>query len=320
MQQPSSKTATPHGGPSAATLGTMMIIGGGEDRTDNKEVLTKFVALSGGAGRPLVMLTAASKVPENVWEMYVEAMRDLGATNVRHVRIDDRADADNPALADIVAGASGIFMTGGDQKRLVASIGGTRIEQAMREAYSQRGACIAGTSAGASAMCTHMLAEGKADLAPEKNAVRLGAGLGLVHRVVIDQHFSQRHRIHRLLSVVAQTPFLIGAGIDEDTALIVHGRSGIEVIGEGMVTVLDCRSARSNIADLRAGAVPTLVGVALHLLPSGSAFAVRAAASHPAPAAQAHSPAHSQLPADAQPAPRELADFLNFLTDRDNES
>jgi cyanophycinase len=293
-----------------------MIIGGGEDRTDNKEVLTKFVALSGGVERPLVVLTAASTVPEKIWDMYVEALHALGATNLRHVRVDERADADDPALADIVAGASGIFMSGGDQKRLVASIGGTRIEQAMREAYSQRGACIAGTSAGASAMCTHMLAEGKAELAPEKNAVRLGAGLGLVHRVVIDQHFSQRHRIHRLLSVVAQTPFLIGAGIDEDTALIVHGRSGIEVIGEGMVTVLDCRSARSNLSELRAGAVPTLVGVGLHLLPSGAAFAVRPATTHPAPAAQPH----SQLPADAQPAPRELADFLNFLTDRDNES
>ncbi|MEV4782011.1 cyanophycinase [Burkholderia sp. LMU1-1-1.1] len=278
-----------------------MIIGGGEDRTDNKEILARFVALAGGAARPLVVLTAASKIPERVWEMYRVALADLGAGNVRHVPIADRGDADDAALADIVAGASGIFMTGGDQKRLVACIGGTRVEQAMRAAFHGRGACIAGTSAGASAMCTHMLAEGKAELAPEKGAVRLGAGLGFVHRVVIDQHFSQRHRIHRLLSVVAQTPFLIGAGIDEDTALIVHGRSGIEVIGEGMVTVLDCRNARSNIADLPAGAVPTLVGVALHLLPSGAAFA-----------------AGPDLPAGTPRAPPELADFLNFLADRNN--
>ena len=288
-----------------APAGTLMIIGGGEDRTNNKEILSRFIALAGGPERPLVVLTAASKIPEQVWEMYRIALGDLGARAVRHVPIADRADADDAAIADTVAGASGIFMTGGDQKRLVAAIGGTRVEQAMRQAHGRRGACIAGTSAGASAMCTHMLAEGKAELAPEKGAVRLGAGLGFVHRVVIDQHFSQRHRIHRLLSVVAQTPFLIGAGIDEDTALIVHGRSGIEVIGEGMVTVLDCRNARSNIADLRAGAVPTLVGVALHLLPSGAAFA-------PGPGL----PADGKLPADAPPAPPELSDFLDFLTDR----
>jgi len=297
-----------------AASGALMIIGGGEDRTDNKEVLARFIALAGGNERPLVVLTAASKIPEDVWEMYRGALHDLGARNVRHVPIGDRTDADDASAADIVAAAGGIFMTGGDQKRLVANIGGTAVEQAMREAHA-RGACIAGTSAGASAMCTHMLAEGKAELAPEKGAVRLGAGLGFVHRVVIDQHFSQRQRIHRLLSVVAQSPFLLGAGIDEDTALIIHGRAGFEIMGDGTVTVLDCRTAHNNIADLRAGGVPTLVGVGLHLLPSGTAF------SAPADSSAGQAPAHrGQLPQEATPAPRALADFLNFLTDRTQES
>jgi cyanophycinase len=275
-----------------AASGALMIIGGAEDRTDNKAILGRFVALASGAERPLVVLTAASKMPDQVWELYRTALADLGAGNVRHIPIADRADADDAATADLVAGAGGIFMTGGDQKRLVAHLGGTRVEQAMREAYNERGACIAGTSAGASALCTHMLAEGKAELAPEKGAVRLGAGLGFVPRVIIDQHFSQRHRINRLLGVVAQNPFLLGAGIDEDTALVVHGRAGIAVIGEGTVTVLDCRSARSNIADLPAGAVPTLVGVGLHLLPSGTVF--------------------TRSPDDG--AQHELADLLDFLT------
>lgn len=295
--------------------GALMIIGGGEDRTDNKDILARFIALAGGPERPLVVLTAASKIPDDVWEMYRGALRDLGARNVRHVPIGDRVDADDAANADIVAGAGGIFMTGGDQKRLVAHIGGTAVEQAMRDAHILRGACIAGTSAGASAMCTHMLAEGKVELAPEKGAVRLGAGLGFVHRVVVDQHFSQRQRIHRLLSVVAQSPFLLGAGIDEDTALVVHGRAGFEIMGEGTVTVLDCRTAKTNIADLRAGAVPTLVGVGLHLLPSGTAFAAP-----PDPAAPHSAPPRGQLPDDAVTAPRALADFLDFLTDRNDES
>ena len=305
-----------HAPHSSAANGALMIIGGGEDRTDNKEVLARFMTLAGGPERPLVVLTAASKIPEDVWEMYRVALHDLGARNVRHVPIGDRVDADDAGAADIVAGAGGIFMTGGDQKRLVANIGGTAIEQAMREAHA-RGACIAGTSAGASAMCTHMLAEGKAELAPEKGAVRLGAGFGFVHRVVIDQHFSQRQRIHRLLSVVAQSPFLLGAGIDEDTALIIHGRAGFEVMGEGTVTVLDCRTADNNIADLRAGGVPTLVGVGLHLLPSGTAFSAPPDDTVDPAQAQAQ---RGQLPKDAIPAPRALADFLNFLTDRTQES
>ena len=286
--------------------GSLMIIGGGEDRTDNKIVLEKFIALAGGAQKPLVIITAASTVPDDVWDMYREAFDALGAKEVRHMPIPDRAAADDADLARVVAGAAGIFMTGGDQKRLIAVIGGTAVEHAMREAY-QGGACVAGTSAGASVMCTHMIAEGRAELAPEKGAAKLAAGLGFVTRVVIDQHFSQRHRINRLLSVIAQSPFLLGAGIDEDTALIVHGQSGVEVIGEGSVTVIDCRQATTNITDVKPGEVPEMVGVRLHLLPTGSAFAA------------ADGARTGDLPASAKTAKPGLSDFIQYLTDRTNK-
>jgi cyanophycinase len=266
-----------------------MIIGGNEDRTDNKDVLHRFVELAGGDAQPIMVITAASTVPDDVWEMYNTAFTEMGIRQFTHVRITSREEAEDDMLAHRVAQARGIFMTGGDQKRLMTFLGGTQLERAMRNAYRD-GACIAGTSAGASGMCTHMLAEGKADLAPEKGAVRLGAGLGFVSRVIIDQHFSQRHRLNRLLSIIAQSPFLLGAGIDEDTALIVHD-GAIEVIGDGTVTVVDCRSARTNITEVRAGSVPELLNVRLHLLPSGSRFT-----------------------SDDDAGP--LADFIQYLTDR----
>lgn len=269
--------------------GSLLIIGGNEDRTDNKDVLQKFLSLAGGLRQPIMVITAASTVPDDVWEMYRVAFDDLQASDVTHVRITSRAEAEDEQLAQRMARAGGIFMTGGDQKRLMAFLGGTRVDQAMRQAYAD-GACIAGTSAGASGMCTHMLAEGKAELVPEKGAVRLGAGLGYITRVIIDQHFSQRHRLNRLLSVVAQSPFLLGAGIDEDTALMV-ACDRIEVVGEGTVTVVDCRQAVTNIAEVRSGAVPEMLDVRLHVLPSGSSFE-RATQAGP------------------------LADFIEYLTNR----
>jgi cyanophycinase len=271
------------------TTGSLMIIGGNEDRTDNKDVLQRFIDLAGGPEQPLMVITAASTVPDDVWELYDAAFTDLGARDFTHVRITSREQAEDHQLAHRMAQARGIFMTGGDQKRLLAFLGGTQVERAMRHAFND-GACVAGTSAGASALGTHMLTEGKAELAPEKGAVRLGAGLGFISRVIIDQHFSQRHRLNRLLSIIAQSPFLLGAGIDENTALIVQG-GAIEVIGEGSVTVVDCRQARTNITDVRAGAVPEMLDVRLHLLPAGSSFANAA---------------------DAGP----LEDFIQYLTDR----
>ncbi|TFW31163.1 cyanophycinase [Duganella callida] len=285
-------------------MGTLMIIGGAEDRTDNMEVLKRFIALSGGRDQPLVVITAASTVPEKVWPMYEGAFGALEAQQVRHLQIAEREAAEDPALADAILSAKGIFVTGGDQKRLMAIVGGTRAGHALREAWQERGACLAGTSAGASFVCTHMMAEGRAELAPEKGAAKLAPGMGFVPRVVIDQHFSQRHRINRLLSVVAQSPFLLGAGIDENTALIVHGDAGLEVAGEGCVTVVDCRDAHTNIIDIAPGSVPEMVDVRLHLLPAGSAFRADAASGANA----------GQLPADAKAAPQPLNDFIRYLT------
>lgn len=252
--------------------GHLVIIGGGEDRVDDKEILTKFVELAGGAQAKIIVLTAASTVPEEMWHIYDQAFGALGVSDRSPLHIASRAEANDPECARRISEATGVFITGGDQKRLLAVIGGTEVAEAMHDAVLRHGACIGGTSAGASAMSAHMLADGKAELNPEKGAVSLGAGLGLLHRVVIDQHFSQRHRLARLLSVVAQNPYLHGIGIDEDTALVIEFGVGIEVIGNGSVTLVDGRDVISNVADAKRRESLELINVRLHMLPSGSSY------------------------------------------------
>ena len=252
--------------------GHLMIIGGHEDRKDDMTILRRFVELSGGQAAKIVVISAASGVPEDMWKIYDEAFDTLGAGNRLHLVMTSREDANNPDIVGQLADAGGIFMTGGDQKRLLANIGGTAFDRALHHAFKVRGACIAGTSAGASAMSGHMLASGAAGTQPEKGTVNLGAGLGLVQGVVIDQHFSERQRLGRLLTVVAQNPYLQGVGIDEDTALIVERGAGIEVIGQGAVTVVDGRTMHSDMADAARGACPELIDVRLHLLPPGSCY------------------------------------------------
>ena len=278
--------------------GHLVIIGGGEDRKHGKAILSRFVELAGGADARIVVITAASKIAEEMWEVYDQAFGDLGVTTRIHVALCSRQDANSEDVVRQVALADGIFMTGGDQKRLLAIIGGTALDAEMHTALKVRGACIGGTSAGASAMSGHMLAQGRADLHPEKGSVSLGAGLGFLHRVVIDQHFSERHRLSRLLSLVAQNPYLQGIGIDEDTALVVELGVGIEVLGEGAVTIVDGRHMLTNLADIADRDTPQLIDVRLHLLPAGSVFRL------------------PQAGADEKALPPPLLDILENLTKR----
>jgi cyanophycinase len=90
---------------------------------------------------------------------------------------------------------------------------------------------VGGTSADASILAEHMIAFGAGGSTPKQRMSQLSVGLGLLRGVVIDQHFEQRNRYGRLLSLVAQSPSLLGLGVDEDTAAVVHDGSRLEVIG-----------------------------------------------------------------------------------------
>jgi cyanophycinase len=89
---------------------------------------------------------------------------------------------------------------------------------------------------------------------------------------VIDQHFAQRNRYGRLLMIVAQSPDLLGMGVDEDTAAVIRDDHLVEVIGRGAVTIIDGLQMTSN-AHVAKRAAPLLVsGAKLHVLPAGASF------------------------------------------------
>jgi cyanophycinase len=108
------------------------------------------------------------------------------------------------------------------------------------------------------------------------------AGLGLLPDVIVDQHFSQRNRYGRLLMLVAQSPGLLGIGVDEDTAAVVTTVPGavvgsdptrlLSVVGRGVVTIFDARAVVSNAHEARRTAPLLASGVVLHVLPAGSVF------------------------------------------------
>ena len=251
-----------------------MIIGGAEDKLRRRTVLSEFVRASGaGSARIAVIATASSLGPEVV-EVYDALFRKLGAAEVVSVRPESREDAHAPEYVDALADVTGIFMTGGNQLKLSGVISGTPFAEAIRAARA-RGAVIAGTSAGASIQSSHMVAFGVGGATPKQRMTQVAAGLGLLDSTVIDQHFEQRNRYGRMLMIVAQSPQLLGMGVDEDTAAIVtleDGHEMLRVIGRGAVTLFDPARAVSNAHLAHRSQAILASGVVLHVLPDGASF------------------------------------------------
>jgi len=121
-----------------------------------------------------------------------------------------------------------------------------------------------------------MMAFGSSGATPKHRMANVSVGLGLVVNVVIDQHFEQRTRLGRLLSVVAESSKKKGLGLDEDTAAIIDANDVLEVIGRGSVTIIDGTDVITD-AFQTTGHKPMMVSNArLHSLPSGYRFDLRA--------------------------------------------
>ena len=150
-------------------------------------------------------------------------------------------------------------------------ITGTPFGAAISAAY-QRGAVVGGTSAGASILAEHMIAFGSGGATPRQRMSQLSAGLGLLRGAIVDQHFEQRNRYGRLLSLVAQSPALLGLGIDEDTAAVITDGTRLEVVGRGAVTVVDGQHLVANAYAAQRTSPLLVSGAVLHVLPAGSQF------------------------------------------------
>jgi cyanophycinase len=260
--------------------GPLLAIGGAEDKLGKRAVLSEFVALSGGTGARIAVVPSASSLGPEIVEVYDALFRKLGAADVVGVRPESREEAEDPALVARLQSATGIFMTGGNQLKLSAIVNGTAFGDAIKAAHA-RGVAVGGTSAGASIQSSHMVAFGPAGSTPKQRMTQLAGGLGLVRDVVVDQHFGQRNRYGRLLMLVAQSPHLLGIGVDEDTgALIteVDGHELMRVLGRGVVTIFDGRNIVSNAHEARRSAPLLASGVVMHVLPAGSVFDLTAKA------------------------------------------
>ncbi len=260
----------------AQTRGTLIVMGGGPW---HDEVQKRFVELAGGANGMILVLPMASASTDS-GKSSVEGWKEYG-TNARALVVSHE-EAMRADTAVLFKGVTGIWFGGGDQSRLTAAIAGTPVEAAIRTRYERAGVVVGGTSAGAAVMSRMMITgderryggsrppsdSSQAFITIDRNNVITADGFGYIDNAIIDQHFVRRRRHNRLMSLVLENPNLIGAGIDESTAIEVRPDGTWKVLGESVVVVYDGRNAVAGPA----GQPLAGSGILMHVLPSGAVY------------------------------------------------
>jgi cyanophycinase-like exopeptidase len=228
----------------AAVSGPLGLVGSGEFTPATEAV--DIALLEGREQRVVFLPTAAALEGAKRTSYWVE----LGRTHYRRLDIEatplmvlDRAHADDAAIAAQVAGAGLIYMSGGDPTYLARTLVGSRVGDAIREAWLG-GAAVAGCSAGAIA-----LAESVPDI--RRRGEPSVPGFGLARGMAVLPHFDRidRWRPGATTWFVDHTPPGVHViGIDEDTAM-VDGPTNWRVMGRGSVWILDAPGERIQHGD-----------------------------------------------------------------------
>lgn len=273
-------------------LGRLVMIGGGLG-VNNKSVFLNLIEAAGGTQKARFAILPAASLSLESAHFFRAELAEFGVRSdqvtileVLHSNAPQSANA--PKNVAEIDRATAVYMTGGDQVRLVAALrnpdgSDTRLLAAMRRLY-QRGGVIAGTSAGASAQSTQMLAasglpsmlvdEGFDALDfglttdPVARGILVTRGLGFLEQGIIDQHFLQyRGRLGRLSRVTLEGNIPFGIGIDKNSAVRVDPNGKFSVISGMAIVVLPEKGV------CRAGPVGcSIESVSIALLSAGDVF------------------------------------------------
>ncbi len=268
--------------------GTLIPIGGNEDKgiKDDENyslefidegILSHVVREAGGIVANIVVIPTASSIPAKVGENYIKAFSKLGCKNVHILHIRSKEDSEKQASIDLIKSANCVMFSGGNQSKITDIFGSTTIHAILMNRYiNETGFVIAGTSAGAMAMSTEMIAGGSATEAFVKGAVSMYKGLGLIPELIIDTHFIRRGRFGRQSEAIAKFPDLLGIGLAEDTGMIVKNGNDCTIIGSGMVIIFDgSKLTHNNEKILNDGTPMTMTNLTVHVLSNGDSYDIK---------------------------------------------
>ncbi len=266
--------------------GTLIPIGGNEDkgtRRDEssqlnfvqKSILARVIQECRSPEPLIVVIPTASRIPKEVGEKYQAAFGQFSSVRVHVLDIRKKAQAKDSENLRWIERADCVMFSGGNQSKITRVMRETPMHQLLMQRYYEDEFVLAGTSAGAMSMSRAMITGGKSTEALFKGAVKTGQGMGYVPGLIIDSHFIQRGRFGRVMEAVARFPQLLGVGLAEDTGLVIKEGNSCEVIGSGMVVVVDPSALTHNNEEILTEGTPmSLSNLIVHVLSVGDRFRI----------------------------------------------
>ena len=215
--------------------GVVALVGSGEFLPLMDEVDLALLSRLASPPRVAIVPTASAPDGDAVFErwlrMGVEHFTRLGA-RAEPVPLRTRADAEDPGLAEAIARADLVYLSGGKPAYLRDALRETAAWRAIASVH-ERGGVVAGCSAGAMVLAETML--------DFPNPARTAPALGLAPGLTVIPHFDEIPRMAG--GFLSQALRLVGThettvvGIDGGTALVcadgrwtVRGRGGVTAL------------------------------------------------------------------------------------------
>ncbi len=212
--------------------GSLVIIGGGGM---TPEIWKRFIDLAGGDDAKIVVIPTAEEDDDIADDKTVDKLESLGVHHATSLHTRDRKEADSEKFAEPLTTATGVWLGGGRQWRFADAYLNTRTQKELFGVL-ERGGVIGGSSAGATIQGSFLVrGDTKGNELIEGDHT---VGFGFLKDSAIDQHILRRNREFDLIPLIESHPKLLGIGIDESTAIVVHGDQ-FEVIGASYVAITD---------------------------------------------------------------------------------
>ena len=220
--------------------GLLALVGGDEFHPGNEPHDELLAAAARGRGVAYIVATAAGRShPEAAVRHAADWFRQFGLA-VTELRAYTKTEALVPDTVEAAGRAAFIYITGGDPGLVASVLRRTPVGDAIINAW-RNGAVLAGSSAGAMALCEHVLVRQRFPGSAERRPV---AGLAVVPNAAVLPHhntFGGRW----FPSARAALPEATLIGIDERTCVLWEAGTW-RCLGSGGVTVYDRGGARDR--------------------------------------------------------------------------